>query len=142
MRERHDDWSAIAYVTTPGSNQTVLIKDRRRSDIALWKLPGGKRESYEQDPKETVIRELKEETGLDSIGTRLLGIEDRGDHDMYLFHVVVASFEDLVPIGADGEETGLFPQEEVRNGMPDFFPSHMLLVQKTGILPQPAAGCL
>lgn len=131
---RHNDWAAIAFVTSSGSDKTVLIGHVRKVDPFYWKLPGGKKESWEITPEETVLRELKEETGLIGVAVRLLGRQPRTNHDMYLFHVTVASYDTLLAVGAENEPTQLFPCEEVRNGLPDFFPSHIPLLKHTGIL--------
>lgn len=134
MKPRQDDWAAIAYVTSPESDQTVLIRDKRPSEYLFWKLPGGMKEPWENTPEETVLRELLEETGLIGTSIRLLCRQTRNNHDMYLFHVVVASYDDLIPFGMEDEETALFMQSEVRRGLPDFFPSHTPLLKHTGVL--------
>ena len=54
----------------------VLLCHRR--DIDMWNLPGGGMESGEL-PTEAVIREVTEETGLDVIVGRLIGVY--GDPD-------------------------------------------------------------
>lgn len=134
MSPLHDDWAAIAYVTASQSLYTVLIRDDRYKNLVHWKLPGGKKEPWEQTPQETVLRELYEETGLRGMNTRLLCRQNRTTHDMYLFHVEVPDYTALLPIGADGEVTQLFLQTDVRKGLSNFFPSHVPLLQQTGVL--------
>tara|TARA_B100000745_G_scaffold298723_1_gene248000 strand:+ start:1979 stop:2401 length:423 start_codon:yes stop_codon:yes gene_type:complete len=140
MKPRQDDWAAIAYVTSPVSDRTVLIRDKRPNGYLFWKLPGGMKEPWENTPEETVLRELREETGLVGVSTRLLCRQSRKNHDMFLFHVEVPNYDARVHIGADGEETSLFLESEVRGGMPDFFPSHLPLLRHTGILYQATAA--
>lgn len=52
----------------------VLLVHRR--DYDLWNLPGGTLEDFES-PKNAVIREVKEETGLDVEVFNLLGIYNK-----------------------------------------------------------------
>jgi ADP-ribose pyrophosphatase YjhB (NUDIX family) len=60
----------------------VLLCHRR--DIDVWNLPGGGMESGEL-PVEAVIREIKEETGLDAIVERLAGVYSKVDQDDLVF---------------------------------------------------------
>jgi len=52
----------------------VLLVHRR--DYDLWNLPGGTLEDFES-PKNAVIREVKEETGLDVEVSKLLGVYNK-----------------------------------------------------------------
>ena len=52
----------------------ILLCHRR--DYNLWNLPGGTMEAGEA-PWETVVRELKEETGLDVEIVRLTGVYNK-----------------------------------------------------------------
>ena len=47
-----------------------------RKDYDLWNLPGGTLEDFES-PKNAVIREVKEETGLDVEISKLLGVYNK-----------------------------------------------------------------
>ncbi|MEJ5311517.1 MAG: NUDIX domain-containing protein [Anaerolineae bacterium] len=60
----------------------VLLCHRR--DINMWNLPGGGMESGEL-PTESVIREVKEETGLDVAVGRLIGVYGKRDRDDVVF---------------------------------------------------------
>ena len=60
----------------------VLLSHRR--DLDLWNLPGGGVESGEL-PTETVIRETKEETGLDVAIERLVGVYGKQYKDELVF---------------------------------------------------------
>ncbi len=60
----------------------VLLCHRR--DIDMWNLPGGGMESGEL-PTEAVIREVKEETGLDVTVGRLIGVYGKRDRDDVVF---------------------------------------------------------
>lgn len=54
-------------------NDKVLIIKQFHKGQSYWDLPGGKME-YGEKPEETVVREVKEETGLDVAVGRLLGV--------------------------------------------------------------------
>lgn len=60
----------------------VLLCHRR--DFDAWNLPGGGVESGEL-PTEAVIREVKEETGLDINVERLIGVYGKSDKDELVF---------------------------------------------------------
>lgn len=60
----------------------VLLCHRR--DIDMWNLPGGGMESGEL-PTEAAIREVKEETGLDVVVGRLIGVYGKRDRDDVVF---------------------------------------------------------
>ena len=63
----------------------VLLCHRR--DMDAWNLPGGGVESGEL-PTEAVIREVKEETGLDVAIERLVGVYGKADKDELVFAFV------------------------------------------------------
>ncbi len=63
----------------------VLLCHRR--DMDMWNLPGGGVESGEL-PTEAVIREVKEETGLDVVVQRLVGVYGKSDKDDLVFAFV------------------------------------------------------
>ena len=54
----------------------------KRTDMDIWNLPGGRMELGES-PDETVIREVKEEIGVDVSIDRLLGVHTK-PHDIHV----------------------------------------------------------
>lgn len=58
-----------------------------RNDMDLWNLPGGRMEKGEV-PEECVIREIKEETGLDVIVKRFAGVYAKPDKNEIVFSFV------------------------------------------------------
>lgn len=54
----------------------ILLTHWRRGHLHGWTLPGGGIEGGE-DPRDTVVREVEEETGLNARVGRLLGVDSR-----------------------------------------------------------------
>jgi 8-oxo-dGTP pyrophosphatase MutT (NUDIX family) len=75
---------AVAIVID--ENDKVLMG--KRNDNGKWTNPGGHLEKGE-DPFEGVMRELKEETGLDAIDAKLVRAGLKGDKLVYIFDVKV-----------------------------------------------------
>jgi ADP-ribose pyrophosphatase YjhB (NUDIX family) len=90
-------------VVRPGVSAVILTVDgvllQRRDDNGLWGLPGGA-----VDPGESVtaavIREVREETGLEVEPVRLIGVYSAPEHhqivtypDGNVIHYVSAAFE-------------------------------------------------
>lgn len=63
--------TATAIITYP-ENKILLIKRSTRPFVGYWALPGGRSELGE-DVAQTVVREVKEETGLDVAIVNKLG---------------------------------------------------------------------
>lgn len=62
--------------------ERVLLVHRR--DYDLWNLPGGTLEDFES-PKNAVIREIKEETGLNVEISKLLGVYNKENKNDIVF---------------------------------------------------------
>jgi len=67
---------AASAIVTNGEGKILL---HRRSDNTLWGLPGGAMEVGESIG-ETVVREVKEETGLDVVPEYIVGIYSNPKH--------------------------------------------------------------
>jgi 8-oxo-dGTP pyrophosphatase MutT (NUDIX family) len=68
MKEKEDK-SSIACVFSKEKNKVLLVK---RRDVPVWVLPGGGIEKNET-AEETIIREVKEETGFNVKITKKIG---------------------------------------------------------------------
>lgn len=73
------------------NEQVLLVKEREE---CLWSLPGGWTE-VNLSPAESLMREIKEETGFDSKVTRLLAFFDKQKHDhpKHWPHTYIAFYE-------------------------------------------------
>lgn len=85
----------------------VCIKDGRvllaHHASENWTLPGGRVE-HAEDPFDTVIREVAEETGCDAVVERLLGVDSR------VIHAAVAR------AGVEHQNVGIFYQVRITGG--------------------------
>src|SRR5262245_36376580 len=97
-------------VIRPGVSAVILTPEgvllQRRSDNGLWGLPGGGVEPGES-VTQAIVREVREETGLEVAPTRLVGVYSAPElgqivtyPDGNTIHYVSASFECTVVGGA------------------------------------------
>lgn len=99
-------------------NDVLLVKER---DDGLWSLPGGWAEVGES-PKESVTREVLEESGFVVEVSRLLAVHDRSRHDLtpYPFAVYTLFFlcrltgETLLD-NPETSESAFFPKAQLPN---------------------------
>jgi 8-oxo-dGTP diphosphatase len=78
-------FSIGAFAIIFDDNGKVLLSHRRDRD--MWNLPGGGVETGEM-PWEAVVRETREETGLDVTIDRLVGVYGKADRDELVFAFV------------------------------------------------------
>jgi ADP-ribose pyrophosphatase YjhB (NUDIX family) len=105
------------YVVVSGliiddDDKILLVKENHRPDKGKWNLPGGKLQLAE-DPQDAVIREVKEETGLDFIPKSIAGI-----HSIYRKDVANSSDLHVIKIVFCGSAKGTInnDQNEIING--------------------------
>jgi ADP-ribose pyrophosphatase YjhB (NUDIX family) len=65
-----------AYAVCIEDGRVLLARYAPPDGAENWTLPGGKVE-HGEDPFDTVIREVAEETGCDAVVERLLGVDSR-----------------------------------------------------------------
>ena len=71
-REIVEHNGAVGIIAITPENKVVLVKQYRKAiEKELWEIPAGKIEPGE-NPKESAIRELKEETGYSAQSMKLL----------------------------------------------------------------------
>ncbi len=93
----------------------VLLGHRR--DMDLWNLPGGALEPGEM-PDEALIREVREETGLEVRVSKLVGIYGKLERDdlIFLFRCVVTGGE-LRQSTSETDVNRFFPPRELPSNL-------------------------
>ena len=72
----------VGGITFDGAGRLLLIQRGHDPGCGKWSLPGGRVESGETD-QAAVVRELREETGLDVLPGELAGMVVRGRYEIY-----------------------------------------------------------
>lgn len=119
-------------------DRLLLVRRGRAPSAGVWSVPGGKVEHGEL-LMEAVIRELREETGLDGVCGPLLGWGERIDDDG---HYVLLDFEvtlvgDDQPVaGDDAAEAAWVDLHEVAelelvDGLAEFLHEHGIIATFT-----------
>jgi ADP-ribose pyrophosphatase YjhB (NUDIX family) len=70
------DLRLAAYAVCIEDGRVLLAHAVQPDGEMTWTLPGGRVE-HAEDPFATVVREVAEETGLDAVVERLLGVDSR-----------------------------------------------------------------
>jgi 8-oxo-dGTP diphosphatase len=115
-------------------NRLLLIRRGRGAAIGSWSVPGGRVERGET-VREAVVRELREETGLDGECDRFVGWVERIGAE---YHYVILDFIVRVQpgeavAGDDATDARWVPVDDVANwppvvpGLVDFLTEHGVL---------------
>ncbi|MEU9337657.1 NUDIX domain-containing protein [Streptomyces sp. NPDC048290] len=94
-----------AYAVCVTEGRVLLGRHVSGGGEGTWTLPGGRVEQGE-DPFDTVVREVAEETGCTAVVERLLGVDSR----------IVPAAERTDPGGPDHQNVGVFYQVRVTGG--------------------------
>ncbi len=139
MRHKHSkdsyqgDWAALIYAHDR-RGRVVLVRDTSRPRPE-WKLTAGTKEPDETKPKQTAVRELREETGLTvpKKHFKLRGILQHPNHRVYLFEVALDNFEGLAEWGyEDGKpvlEVKIFSEIDLLEGRRSMLAVHRLILR-------------
>jgi ADP-ribose pyrophosphatase YjhB (NUDIX family) len=79
----------VGGIAFDGQGRLLLIRRGHEPGLGLWSLPGGRVEPGETDAQ-AVVRELREETGLDVIPGTLVGTVVRGPFEIHDYACEVA----------------------------------------------------
>ncbi|MEW2356559.1 NUDIX domain-containing protein [Spirillospora sp. NPDC029432] len=94
-----------AYAVCIENGRVLLARHIPPMGETNWTLPGGRVE-HAEDPFDTVVREVAEETGCEAEVERLLGVDSR----------VIPAAERNVPGGPEHHNVGIFYQVRITGG--------------------------
>ncbi len=113
--EYHNPAPAAGILVLDGEERILLVKRRFEPYKGGWTIPSGYVE-YDEDVRETAVRELKEETGVDVEIDALHAVESafddpRGNTLLVVFRGHIA--DGSVRAGDDAEEARFFPLDRL-----------------------------
>ncbi len=95
----------VGGIAHDDQGRLLLIRRAHEPGAGLWSLPGGRVEPGETD-KMAVVRELKEETGLDVIPGTYIGNVVRDPYDIHDYACIVTG--GALTAGDDADDAGWF----------------------------------
>ncbi len=115
-----DDWPCILYSSTRpalAAFATVLDDEKRvllvrRRDLDIWECPGGAAEA-EETPKEAVIREVREETGLSVSAAEIAGLYWRPNKKTLVVQFLCSMDGDSTHPTDEAVQIGYFPVDHL-----------------------------
>lgn len=136
---------AVGGVAVRYGEEVLLVRRSRGPGAGLWSVPGG-RVRFGEDLHEAVVREVREETGLEVVVERFLGWVERIGDDPVPYHYVILDFlvdvydPALAPTaGDDADDARWFHFDDLfSNAGPDgipLVPGLLDFLTETGVLP-------
>jgi ADP-ribose pyrophosphatase YjhB (NUDIX family) len=108
-----------AFGIVLNNKKEVLLCHRR--DYDFWNLPGGGTEDLES-PWQTVIREVKEETGLNVKIVKLIAVYNKLEKNELVFLFECRMLNGKITINDEAEEIKYFDYKNMPNNI---FPNHI-----------------
>ena len=113
MPERHK-FSVGAFAIILDENRRVLLC--HRTDKDLWNLPGGGLEEGET-PWEGVLREIKEEVGLEAKVEKLISVYYKLEKDEFIFSFLCSVVSGDLTLTDEADKIEYFALDEVPDNM-------------------------
>ncbi|MQA88434.1 MAG: NUDIX domain-containing protein [Streptosporangiales bacterium] len=127
----------MGAVVRDRDGRLLLIRRGHPPGLGLWSLPGGRTEPGETD-EQAVVREVREETGLDVVVGELVGSVERAGPDGAVFDIYdyAATVAGGVPTAGDDASAVRWMSEDELRSVPT---SHGLVETLTewGVLTRP-----
>lgn len=111
-------FTACAYAVIFDAAGRVLLC--HRADADFWNLPGGGVESGET-PWDAVVREVREETGLEVVVERLAGLYSWASRDEMIYSFVCRMTGGVLTESDESDDLGYFPLDALPANI---FPEH------------------
>lgn len=101
---------AVAVMVLDDENNILLVKGYRRG----WEFPGGYVDRGESI-KAAAKREVKEESGIDIVINRTLGVEHDMNRSISVFVFEGKMIGGVLSTSSENEDVGFFPYDEAMN---------------------------
>jgi len=115
LRRVQTTFTVSAAAVVVNSRDEVLVLHHVLRPITGWGLPGGFIDAGEQ-PHQAIIRELKEETGIDITDVRMLHLTTQGHHVEILF--AAKANEDGEILSSEIDRLGWYALDDIPERLP------------------------